>query len=190
MIETINDILFWILASLLIWHVYILAFNKGVPNIRTATQTKNKIIEVLKEERARKGGASYKIVDLGSGNGRMTRDIARAIPDAEVLGIEISLKSYYWSCLMQRFFRIPNLSYIRKDVFDHDLSSMDAVVFYLIYFQMESLGQKLNKDLKPGTLVIANRFKLGDGWVPAKTVEAKTLFPFEKEFHVYYKGAA
>ncbi len=186
-IDQLNQVLFWVAAVLLAWNAYILIFNKGVPNIRTAPQTRKKIIETLHADCARRGGGVYNIVDLGSGNGGFTRDMARGLPQANVIGVEISKKSFLWSRFAARILGFKNLSYARSDFFAYDLSNIDAVVFYLSRYEMGRLGEKLNKEAKAGAIIISNRFQLGDGWVPAATIEAKTLYPFEKEFHVYYK---
>ena len=48
--DTVNSILAPLLLFMLIWQAYILIFNKGVPNIRTAPAIRRKIIEILQKE--------------------------------------------------------------------------------------------------------------------------------------------
>ena len=52
---------------------------------------------------------------------------------------------------------------------------------------MKTIGEKLNRELKPGTIVTSNRFKLLDGWEPETSIDVKTLYPHQKTFHVYRK---
>jgi SAM-dependent methyltransferase len=176
---------FWFLLLMLVWQAYNLIFNRGVPNIRTAPAIRKKIIEILKADCAVRGKKPYTIIDLGSGNGLLTREIARAIPDARVIGIEISAPQAAWALLQKEKQKLDNLSYERADFLVGDLSQADAVVFYLVATLMESVGKKLHTDCKPGTLVISNRFRLGDGWRTDQVIEVKTLYPHQKKVNVY-----
>ena len=97
-----NHFLFWFAIFTLVWNVYFVVFNRGIPNIRTAPAIRKKIIRMLKEDRAKRGGGNYVIYDIGSGNGLFTREIARAMPDAKVIGIEISPQQYRWAMMMKR----------------------------------------------------------------------------------------
>lgn len=182
--HSFNAALFWLAVWLLLWNLYIVVFNRGVPNIRTAPAIRRKIIALLKEDKKRFSGKTYKVIDIGSGNGKFTREIARALPDAQVVGIEVSRQSYWWSMLLKRLFRLDNLDYRRVDFFAYDISDVDAVVMF--FYRLHRVAQKLRRELKPGTLVTSNKFKLGDGWIPADIIDVKTLYPFQKRLFVYY----
>ncbi|MDE1153215.1 MAG: class I SAM-dependent methyltransferase [Micavibrio sp.] len=184
----INMAIFWLAVWLLLWNLYIVVFNRGVPNIRTAPAIRKKIIQLLKEDAKRHTAAPYKVIDIGSGNGQFTREIARALPHARVTGIEISRQSYWWSMCIKRLFRLHNLDYKRVDFFTYDVSDVDAVVMF--FYRLHRVAQKLRRELKPGTLVTSNKFKLGDGWVPHDVIDVKTLYPFQKKLYVYYKPEA
>jgi precorrin-6B methylase 2 len=177
--------LFWLLVFLLLHQAYTLIFNGGVPNIRTAPAIRKAIIELLRQDCAARGGVPYTVIDLGSGNGLFTRQIARNMPQARVIGIERSKQSVWWSNLLRRWAKLDNLEYETADFFSYDLSRADAVVMYLEIYLMENLGKKLHKELKPGTLVISNRFRLGDGWAPRETLKTRTLYFHQGETHVY-----
>ena len=185
LIESFNHLLFWAAAVLLLWNVYMLVFNKGVPNIRTAPGVRKKIIEILKKDAAAKGRKNYTIIDLGSGNGLLTREIAAALPDAKVIGLEVSPSALKWSEKARDRAGLKNLEYKKADFFEYDMSGADAVVMFLNIYMMEKIGKKLHENAKKGTLITSNRFQLGDGWVPAEIVEAKTLYPFQKKLNVY-----
>jgi len=186
-LAVINPILFWFLIFMLVWQAYNLIFNRGVPNIRTAPAIRKKIIEILKEDCAARGKTSYTIIDLGSGNGLFTRQIAASMPHARVIGLEISQQSVWWSMMHKRWRKLGNLEYKRADFFAYDLSEADAVVMYLVSTLMESLGKKLHQDLKPGTLVSSNRFRLGDGWEPDEMIKTKTLYFHQGKTYIYRK---
>ncbi len=185
-IEHLNHVLFWVAALLLIWNVYMLVFNKGVPNIRTAPGVRRKIIEVLKKDAAAKGKHTYTIIDLGSGNGLLTREIAKALPHAKVIGLEVSPSALKWSEKLRDRAGLKNLEYKKADFFEYDMSKADAVVLFLNIYMMERIGKKLHQNTRKGTLITSNRFALGDGWQPAEVLEARTLYPFQKKVHIYY----
>ncbi len=188
--EIFKAVLFCVAAYLLLWNVYILIFNKGVPNIRTAPAIRRRIIDTLKSDMAKKGGAKngaprYTIYDMGSGNGLLTREIAKAIPDARVIGVEASRQCIEWSDKVKTAQNIPNIEYRRADFFEHDFGDADAVVVFLSVYEMGRVGEKLMKNLKTGTLVTSNRFPL-TGWVVEEKVKVLTLYPFQKYFHIYH----
>ncbi|MDF3024013.1 MAG: hypothetical protein K0R10_1374 [Alphaproteobacteria bacterium] len=186
-IEIFLDVLFVVTLVLLLWNVNILVFNRGIPNIRTAPAIRKKIISLLQEHEAARADRTqpYIIYDLGSGNGLFARQIARAMPQAKVVGVEISGPSYEWSMMMKKQLKIDNLDYKNADVFTHDIRDASAVV--LFFYQLDKLGKKLHEELKPGTLITSNKFRLGDGWVPAQSLKVWTLYPFQKRLFIYYK---
>lgn len=181
------DCLFVVTLFLLLWNVNILVFNRGIPNIRTAPAIRKKIIALLQEHEAARADRSqpYIVYDLGSGNGLFARQIAREMPQAKVIGVEVSGPSYDWSMMMKKRMKIDNLDYKHADVFTHDIRDASAVV--LFFYQLDKLGKKLHDELKPGTLVTSNKFRLGDGWNPVQSLKVFTLYPFQKRLFVYYK---
>ncbi|MCF8495888.1 MAG: class I SAM-dependent methyltransferase [Alphaproteobacteria bacterium] len=186
--DLLNTILIWVFVWLWLWNAYILVFNKGVPNIRTAPAIRNKILEILQKDYEARGAPPYTVIDLGSGNGWLTRKIARALPEVRVIGIEISGLAWRWSMIFRKISGLRNLTYIRQDFLTCDLGEADAVVLFLTAYDMGRVGTKLNRDLKPGTLVISNKFALGDGWRTDSSLDVKTLYPHQKKLHIYYKA--
>lgn len=184
----VNLGIFWLAVWLLLWNLHIVVMNRGVPNIPTAPAIRKKIIALLREDQKRYPGKTYKVIDIGSGNGAFTREIARALPEAQVTGIEVSPQSYWVSMQLKRLFRLTNLEYQRVDFFTYDISDVDAVVMF--FYRLHRVAQKLRRELKPGTFVASNKFKLGDAWVPAEVIEVKTLDPFQKKLFVYYSPGA
>lgn len=181
-----DNVLRWMLLFLLLIDAYALIFNKGIPNIRTAPAIRKRIIEVLKAEAVKHTGPEpFTIVDMGSGNGLFTREIARAFPQARVIGLEISKTALAWSNMFRKLYGLKNLEYIGQDFFAYDLGHADVVVMYLTIYQMETIGKKLHAELKSGALVTSNRFYLGDSWEPEDSISVKTLYPHQKTFHIY-----
>lgn len=129
----------------------------------------------------------YIIIDLGSGNGRTSRYIARQIPQAHIIGIEISYLAYWQSCIMQKLTRIKNLKYKHANFHDVDIADANAVVMFLLGTLMASVRTKLDSDLKEDTLVISNKFKIGGDWTPKEVRDVKTLAPHQKTLFIYRK---
>ncbi len=183
MLDLINTILFWIFLWLLILQAYILLFNRGVPNIKTAKPNIKKMIDAIRKDIADKGNPNdYTICDLGAGNGRLTRLIARAIPNAHVIGYEIAPLSIFKCNVLKNLSGIKNLEYRREDFFKIDFSHINAIVFYLTLFEMGRLGEKL-KETPDNTLIISNRFALKAGWTPSETLESN--LPLQKQIFIY-----
>lgn len=183
-----DKMMFWVLIGLLILEAYNLIVHKGIPNIRTAPAIRNKMIELLKEDMAKRKLATYTIVDLGSGNGKLSRAIAKAIPEARVIGVEITPHSVRWSNYRKRIEKIPNLEYRRMNCLDYDLSEPDAVVMYLLPHLTHKLGPKLLKEAKPDIVVICNNFPLGGcEWKPDESLKVKTLYVNQRDVYVYHK---
>ncbi|MAI62016.1 MAG: hypothetical protein CBB87_05930 [Micavibrio sp. TMED27] len=186
--DTVNSILAPLLLFMLIWQAYILIFNKGVPNIRTAPAIRRRIIEILQKEykvHSEKNDKKFKIIDIGCGNGLFTREIAKALPEAEVIGLEWSKAAIEQAKIKSKAQKLTNTHYIRTDFYDYDLKDIDAAVMYLTIYDMGRMGEKLKKELKRNALVTCNRFKLSAGWEPEECLEIKTLYPHQKQLHIY-----
>ena len=186
--DTVNSILAPLLLFMLIWQAYILIFNKGVPNIRTAPAIRRRIIEILQKEykvHSEKNDKKFKIIDIGCGNGLFTREIAKALPEAEIIGLEWSKAAIEQAKIKSKAQKLTNTHYIRTDFYDYDLKDIDAAVMYLTIYDMGRMGEKLKKELKSNALVTCNRFKLSAGWEPEECLEIKTLYPHQRQLHIY-----
>jgi len=188
-LDDLNQVLAAICLFFLLWNAYILLFNRGIPNIRTASAIRTHIIEILQDDIARKETKqNYTILDLGAGNGLLTRSLAHALPEAHVIGLEWS----WIACLLARFHawrkKIRNVQYLRTDFFKYDFSRADAIVLYLTASEMTSIGEKLKKEAKPGAMIFSNRFALRAGWQPQEVKEINSpLYPLQKKLYVYQK---
>jgi hypothetical protein len=188
-LDPVNEILFWLAAWALVWQTWILVFHKGVPNIRTVPALRKEVIETLRADMVERGKASnYTIIDLGAGDGHLSRTVARSIPEARVIGLEVFWLSYMIAKLLKLIYGVKNVEYKRTNFFKYDVAHADAVTMYLVAPLMQKVGEKLNKELKPGALVISNKFKLGDGWVPEEVRDVKTLYIHQKDLYIYRKA--
>lgn len=177
--DTVNDILFWVCGFVLCWQTYILLFNRGIPNIRTAPAIRREMIRILKEANTRR------VYDLGSGGGALSRAIAKALPEARVSGLEISGAACRGAGRKAQHQGLSNLDYVQTDFLKYDLSQADAIVMFLIDTMMPPLREKLRQELKPGTIILSNKFPLGGDWVPEEAIVVKTWYLNQKMLYLY-----
>ena len=179
-----KGILLGILSFFMLQIFYEFTFKRAqVPTMATGFFEIKKIVQTLKKDYEEKNKTDYHIIDCGSGNGEMTRRLAKAMPHAQVLGIETATIAYHLSCFLKKLMGLHNLAYLRKDFFTHDCSSADAVVIFLNGRLTELLGEKLRKELKPGAMVICNEFELKGVWLPPEVITMHT--PFEGRVFIY-----
>lgn len=137
----------------------------GRPIIRGAIYfptSSRSIAEMLKLADPKPG---EKIVDLGSGDGRIL--IALAERGVEAVGYEIN------PILIRQSRRAIVRAGVHAVVYWEsfwraDLSQFDTVIVYGIPYIMKDLQSKLERELRPGTKIVSNAFKF-PGWNPIAT---------------------
>lgn len=154
-------------ALVLIGACEISSFFSGVPTVTSVPSIRRKMIEILKREAAERGG-TMKIVDLGSGTGKLALQIGKALPSATVLGFEISPVPYFFSRVRKALWRVPNVTFKREDFWAFDTAPLDAVTLYMNANIRQRMADKLKKELRPGALVISNETYM-PGWEPVET---------------------
>lgn len=116
--------------------------------------------------------AGQKIVDIGSGDGRVL--IATAKLGAVAVGYEINPWLVWRSrrAIMQA--GVANRVTVHWESFWRaNLSEFDTVIVYGIPYIMHRLKKKLERELRPGTKVLSNAFDI-PGWTPV-TRERKII---------------
>ncbi len=128
------------------------------------------------------------IYDLGCGFGGLILSAARTCPSAKVIGIENSFFPFIIAYFRQKIGRVKNLKIVRGDFYKADFNALAGIlkesyediamhlredgfrkkpkkVFlaYLCTGAMEKLKPTLKKELKEGSILISNFFKV-HGW--------------------------
>ncbi len=145
------------------------AWRTGVPTMTSWPSVRKKMIELIVAEASErpKAGPVFRVLDLGSGTGKLSLEIGRALPQAEIVGIELSVVPYYLSLIRCALWRVPNATYCREDFWHTDISGYDAVVIYMTSKIRDRMSQKLRDELSPGALVLVNETHLSGGWSPS-----------------------
>ena len=109
--------------------------------------------------------------DLGCGSGTLLIPLAKKFPDHLFVGYEWDIVPYTLARYKTR--KLLNITILRGDFFQQDLSKYDLVLCYLGTTIEEKIGKKLNEELKKGSLVIAEISKL-------------SVLKLQKEISVFY----
>ncbi len=141
-----------------------------LPFVATPEEKVEKMVELAKVKKGQKS------VDLGAGDGRIVIAFAKA--GAKAYGFE-KFKKYYRRALA----KIASVglqekaTIIQSDFWEEDLSSFDIVTVYGMGIIMADLGEKLTRELRPGTVVICNGFQIPN-WEEVKE---------DNHLHLYIK---
>lgn len=122
--------------------------------------TPTEVVEALLDMASVKAGD--KLVDLGSGDGRIA--IAAAKRGAQATGIEYNPDMVGLSQRNAARAGVSNVKFVQGDIFASDFSDADVVTMYLLPVLNERLRPQL-LDMKPGTRLASHQFPMGN-WKP------------------------
>jgi SAM-dependent methyltransferase len=109
------------------------------------------------------------VYDLGCGDGRIVIAAAK-IYGAHGVGIDIDPARIAEAKENAKKTGVENLVRFEEgDLFQADIHEATVVTLFLLSTLNEKLRPKLLADLKPGTRIVSNTFKMGD-WQPEKEV--------------------
>lgn len=115
------------------------------------------------------------VADLGAGDGRIIYEASKK--GVEAHGIEINPVLTLYSRL--KFRKIKNIKIINKNMWKVDLSGYDRIFLFCLTKEMKKLEEKLQKEMKPGSLVISNIFKFSN-WKPLKSKDSVYVYKIAK----------
>jgi precorrin-6B methylase 2 len=168
--ENILIIVLLIVVLAAIVSVVVYTICPGIPPMPSTPKATRALVDALADLEP---GA--KIIDLGSGWGTVAITASRRTPEARVEGYELSPLPWLFSVCVRRIFRMPNLAFYRMDFMKADVSDADAVLCYLCTGGMSRLKEKLERELKPGALVVSNTFAVA-GWKPERIIGLGGLY--------------
>uniref|UniRef100_A0A182R7M3 Methyltransferase domain-containing protein n=1 Tax=Anopheles funestus TaxID=62324 RepID=A0A182R7M3_ANOFN len=119
--------------------------------------TPNQIRNVLSFVKPSTTGS--RLLDIGSGDGRIVIAAARTQPSIKADGVELNPWLVYFSRLAALRNGVFNrTSFFRKDLWKFSLAPYDHIVIFGVEQMMEDLEKKILSEAAPGTTVIACRF--------------------------------
>ncbi len=132
-------------------YFFLRSMLRGAPCISTAEPTARVMLELAG---LRPGMTVY---DLGSGRGRLL--LLAAERGVRAIGIELDPFVVWSSRILARASPFSERIEVRRgDLWEAELGDADVVFVYLLAGKMERLRRRLEGRLKPGALVVTNRF--------------------------------
>lgn len=121
-----------------------------------------------------------KVVDLGSGDGRIVMALARL--GAEAHGYEINPLLAWKSRRAIRRAGLGQNAFVHwQSIWNADLAGYQVVTVYGVPWIMARLGRKLDKELAPGTKIVSNIFPFPD---------RTPVYMADQKIYVYVAGGA
>jgi 2-polyprenyl-3-methyl-5-hydroxy-6-metoxy-1,4-benzoquinol methylase len=116
-------------------------------------------LSALKQEIPQLFAENQKFMDVGSGDGRIVK--WAALNGMKAYGIEynpfLSLFSRVFTLNLSSKRKIYNTNYLK-----HNFSEYNIIYLYLFPEHINQISQKLFEELKPGSIIITNTFKISD----------------------------
>ena len=155
--EPLANLLFFLISgilSLIFLLLFVVPIVYGAPFEPTDRKTLRKMIEFAKVK------SGEKVVDLGSGSGKIVIEFAKLPNVKESHGFEINPLLVLSSRRKIKKSNLKGKAFIHwKNFWKQDLSEYDVVNSFQIGYVMGKLEKKLRRELKKGSRIISNTWK-------------------------------
>lgn len=141
------------------------------------------MITLIKAENSKHPNKLIKIYDLGAGAGGVALKLAKAFPQATVVGVEIAWPAWLYSIVRQKISRLNNVHFILSDFMKVNVANGDVIICYTSDACMGPMSEKFAKEAKQGGLIISNTFPLPTQWTPLQKIPVQASV--SKEIIVY-----
>jgi SAM-dependent methyltransferase len=143
----------YLAAFLFLLMLYWSTFRTQVPFYPSGPRVWQAVLDLLPADRA------PRVIDIGSGLGGLVLALSRARPEGEFIGIELAPLPWIASLLRARMSR-SRARFIRGDYDALDLAQFDVVFAYLSPAAMPALWQKVQREMRPGSLLLSYEFPI------------------------------
>lgn len=119
------------------------------------------------------------VYDLGAGDARFLIRVKELHPGCHAIGCE--LVPAIWLLGMLRIWWSGKKVTLRcQSAYSMDVRNADVLLLYLLPSMLGALGERFDRELRPGTRVISNTFRF-PGREPVKTLKIgkKTIFVYQ-----------
>ncbi len=131
----------------------------GISPIPSSRISTNHILDIAPEQ------VIGDILELGAGWGTLAFPLAGLYPGNRILAYELSPVPWLFMKIRWLVYRRGNLDILRRDFRNAPLEGVGLVVAYLHSEGLAKVRDKMERELKPGTLVVSNVFDI-PGWTP------------------------
>jgi hypothetical protein len=145
----------FLFAFLFFLFLYWSTFRTQVPFYPSGLSVWNEVAGLLPHDR------DIALVDIGSGLGGLTLNLARRFPDSHFIGIEIAPLPWLVSAVRARMTN-SGARFKRNDYNNLQFVDYDVVFAYLSPVAMPSLWQKARAEMRPGSLLLSYEFDIPD----------------------------
>lgn len=128
--------------------------SRGVPYVPSF----DKDLELMSDTLWLQPGKS--ILDLWCGDGKALRYLVKKYDLTSWVGYEISIHAYLRWIYINWKKSIQNITIIHQSMYKADPKKYDYIYCYLMPFIMPSMEKWLEKNCRPGTVIISNTFPL------------------------------
>lgn len=153
----------WLLGFVVLLLVFWRTDASRVPLYMSNASTAQRLAKLLPV-------APCRLVDLGCGDGRLLRQLARTRADCQFVGLEHAPLTWAWAWLWG--LHVPNLYIGFGSFWEHSLADYDVVYAFLSPVPMTRLWDKACAQAKPGALLVSNSFAVS-GITPALQVQVE-----------------
>jgi hypothetical protein len=154
----------WLMGFVLLLLVFWRTDSSRVPLYMSNATTAQSLVALLP-------AAPCRVIDLGCGDGRLLRQLAKVRPDSQFVGLEHAPLTWVWARVWSS--GLANLHIGCGSFWTHrlgDLGSYDVVYAFLSPIPMSRLWDKSTAQAKPGSLLVSNSFDVPNV-APLQTVQ-------------------
>jgi len=139
-----------------------------LPYVPATSRQVDNVVKMCKHHQSRSKNVE-KLIDLGSGDGRIV--IAAAKNGFACTGVELNLWLVLYSKIAAGLLGLRrNATFQRLDLWKTDLSEYDKIVIFGVAEMMPTLRDKLLKEMKKESKVVACRFPIPK-WKPIDMID-------------------
>jgi hypothetical protein len=142
----------FLVVFLVLLGVFWSTFRTQVPYYPSTKPARKAVAELLPVKPVR-------FIDIGSGLGGMTLELARKRPESSFAGIEIAPLPWLCSVLRARMMR-NDARFLLGDYNTLDFSRYDVIFAYLSPAAMPALWDKARAEMRPGALLLSYEFPI------------------------------
>lgn len=172
----------WII--LLIWilfiaYLYVLSIINSMIYKVPQVASFNSDLRVMRKWLTKYNLKGKKLIDMWSWTGKMLRFFEKEF-GCITTGYEIDLANSIIAKILNKLFK-TNCYIIRWNYFKSNLADFDIIYIYLYPELVAKIEEKIEKEAKKGTIVIANAFKL----IKTKPIEIIYDDKWKEEVYIY-----